>query len=255
MRSVLALLVLLGLVLLPGAARAATEERSPEESAEEWFENEATETLRSYAGTVFPDLTQEELEELVIEEPVPAVEISEDSSDPRGSQAEPTHFAAPVTSEALPVGVVLYDITEDGGEGAVHADAYFATRLLTRERADLLIFEPQFSTYFMIRGDTIIPVSAEALDHLAGSTSVESFLELRKSLMTDDANGRDEAVSTNNRPAIIAGIILAVFLASTLTITWLRRSPNAPEPLEKLASHKRPIRIYRPGGNRVNADD
>ncbi|AZQ76119.1 hypothetical protein EJ997_01040 [Flaviflexus ciconiae] len=80
----------------------------------------------------------------------------------------------------------------------------------------------------MIRGDTIIPVSVEALDHLAGSTSVESFLELRKSLMTDDANGRDEAVSTNNRPAIIAGIILAVFLASTLTITWLRRSPNAP---------------------------
>ncbi|AZQ76118.1 hypothetical protein EJ997_01035 [Flaviflexus ciconiae] len=89
MRSVLALLVLLGLVLLPGVARAATEERSPEESAEEWFENEATETLRSYAGTVFPDLTQEELEELVIEEPVPAVEISEDSSDPREVRPNP----------------------------------------------------------------------------------------------------------------------------------------------------------------------
>lgn len=248
MRSVLVFFSTL-LVFFGAAGVALTD------SAKEWYDTEGQATLQSFAGSMFPELSEQELEELVIGEPVAAVSIPEDSSDPRRVETEPEYFAAPVTSDDTPIGVLTYHETEITSEGTVVADAYLAERIHSLEEGDTLLFDAKYGSFFILREEQIIPANTDALEYLAGSTTLSSYLDWRKSVADEGPILGDEPSQRNYRPVTIAGIVLALFLTFTLIFTWLRHSPHAPQHFEIRGRNIRPVRFYRRGGNRVNADD
>lgn len=250
MRHLVAVL-LVGLFLLIGVQAYAVTS-----TASDWYETEGEATLQSFAGSTFPDLTAEQLDNLDIGDPVAAVTVPENSADPRNTDASPEYFAAPVSSGDTPIGALTYHESDDGsGEGSVVADDYLATRLTTIAEGDMLLIDPDYDTYFIIRGDDVIPANTEALEYLAGATSVDSFLEWRQSLADEGPIVGGDEGGRNYRAVAFAGVILAVVLALTLIFTWLRHSPHGPQHTEVLHDHVRRVRIYRRGGNRVNADD
>lgn len=248
MRTVVGILVLLGTLVLAGGAKAAL--------VEDWFEEEGQATLQSYAPSVFPDLSEEERSELSIGEPEPAVSLDDRSTDPRAGDREPDSYVAPIELEDDIVGVIALDIVDDGGDEAeVFADPYFGEQIENMRETDQLITDPDLGAHYIIRDGQVIPVSAVALDQFAGSTTVESFLELRRSLLSTSQTTQDSAQPSDTTPVMFTVALLAIFLVATALTLWLRRSPNASYPPVIIRGHTRQVRIYRRGGNRVNADD
>lgn len=247
MRSLIGLLVLLGSVIFADWANA---------TVEDWFEDEAEATLQSYAPSVFADLGEDELRELTIGDPVSAVALDENSTDPRVGDGTPDSYAAPISLEDDIVGVITYGtVGDEDDEANVYSDPYFGEAIVAMQETDVLIVDPENEAHYIVRDDRVIPVSASALDQLAGSTTIESFLELRRSLHSDSQAKDDAATASDTSPVIVAGVVLVIFLVSTVLFTWLRRSPTVPQPPEISRRRTRQVRIYRRGGTRVNADD
>lgn len=248
MRALAGLLILLGALILAGPVKAA--------AIEDWFDNEGQATLQSYAPSVFPDLSEEQLSELTMGLEQPEISFDERSSDPRLSEGDPDGYAAPIVLDEDIIGVMTYEVVAEGEtEAEVHADAYFGQQIAAMRDTDLLIRDPELEAHYIIRDDQVIPVSAAALDQLAGSTTVESFLELRDSRLADSQTTQEAAQPSDSTPVVFAISLLALFLIGTALTIWLRRSPNAPQPPEIILRTTRQVRVYRRGGNRVNADD
>ena len=250
MKALAVTILLLGSLVLAGPAAAVS-------AAEEWFDDEGRATLHSYAPSVFPDLTQAELSDLEIGEPVPSVDLDDSTSDPRIGDGEPDRFIAPIELRDEAVGVISHQVEAVDGEdeAAVRADAVLGEHIRAMKPGDRLITDPDISAHYVIRDGEVIPVSERALDQLAGSTSVESFLEMRRSLKSDTETHHDAAPPSDRGPVMVASTVVVVFLVAIALILWLRRSPHAPLPPEIILRRTRQVRMYRRGGNRVNADD
>lgn len=248
MRALVGLLILLGALILAGPVKAA--------AIEDWFENEGQATLQSYAPSVFPDLTEEQLSELTMGPEQPEINLDERSSDPRLSESAPDGYAAPIELGEEIVGVMTYEVAAEGeSEAEVLADAHFGQQIAVMRDTDILIRDPELEAHYIIRDDQVIPVSEAALDQLAGSTTVESFLQFRHSRLSTSQTTQESAQPSDSTPVIFAISLLALFLVGTALTIWLRRSPNAPQPPEIIRRTTRQVRVYRRGGNRVNADD
>lgn len=241
--------MLLGLALLGGGAQAATE------SPEEWFANEGESTLQSFAPSVFPEMSEEERAALAVGDPVPFA-IVDDWSDPRGGGQESTSWIAPVLSGETIVGAISHS---EGGDiedaDQVVADVLLGEQIAGMTETDVLFQDLVLGGHYIIREDEVIPASDAALDRLAGSTSVDVFIDLRRALMAEGQSMDDDAPPPDQGPIIIAVVILGIFLLSAVIVTWLRHSPHAPQLPEPVHRQTREVRFYRRGGSRVNTDD
>lgn len=247
MRAALTLLLILGATLLGGVAHANTLD---------WFENEGESTLQSFAPTVFPDMSEEERASLTIGAPVPFTILGPDATDLRPTDPEPTNHIAPVLLGDDVVGVISHSDDEEMEESdRVVADAKLGEMIGTMEAGDLLFQDTVLTGHYIARGDEVIPASEEAINRLAGSTSIDMFLDLRAEIVTEGPTKEEESVRPESGPIVLASIILSLFLFFTLVLTWLRRAPHEPPPVDPVRRHFREVRFYRRGGNRVDTDD
>ncbi|MBM9433732.1 hypothetical protein [Flaviflexus equikiangi] len=246
MRHILILLLFLGSLLGAGPAAA--------NAPEDWFTDEGEATLQSYASTVFPDLSEEDRAALTIGDPSPVIEAT--ATDSRLGDQEPASYIAPVYSGDTAVGVIGHPADETGDTDAlVIADAFLAEQLTKLGDSDILLHDPEMGGHYIVRGDEVFPASEEALDQLAGSTSLESFMELRSSMISDSVGTVEATPHRDTRPVVVTVAVLALFLLFTIVLTWLRRTPDTPTVHDPVHRHIRQARFYRRGGHRVHSDD
>lgn len=230
----------LGLSLLPGVSAAAGPGVEPEAGngpaiaegvpgeVAAWFRDEGRETLTEQAVAGL-DLDPEVEEEAVLGLVRPVTTWSPEFVEGAGTTtpvAETGEWMAPVRVADEGVGVLR--VTWEGGEEPVRLETLepapdLAAAVLALAADDPLVHDLVLDAWFAVIDGEVRPVDEDARDSLAGSLPVEDYQPFVVDRYSEPGAELEAVDRPTWTPAAWTAGIIAVVLAWTALVVWLRR--------------------------------
>lgn len=198
-----------------------------------WFANSALSVARSNATDALPDLTSDQLANLVVGTPLNVVAFAK--NDPK-TYDDATVWIAPLLVDDGYVGTVATNYHDDAPhDSVVTSSVRLAEAVSDTPENARVVLEPQFASndtlgaWFLVdASDMVTPLDPVASSLLAGPVTLAQYQQIREELLSDSSSTRGDTTETQKSAENDGGVVrtailvLAVLLAVVGVIVWLR---------------------------------
>lgn len=233
------------LMLVTAPAHAAItpqdgdETAGPEIPAEvaQAFEGSAPTLVSARGIEAFPEASAEEISSYTIGTPIRVAEMATNASVPEAALLDVSRWAAPISDDEGPVGAVsLIAGASNLDDAMVVGDTRLGTELAAEQVGQIVIFDPEFSAWFVLRDQAIEPADVSGANVVLGTVPFEDFLHQRIRLLDRQAiptSSADPVVDPAEDSGIsiiqVLIIVLGLIAIVTTSLIWLRWDQNRDE--------------------------